>query len=311
MGVPEADGNIAYWSENHVSEDFDIAMRLQAKGNFVRMASYHGDGFKEGVSLTIHDEVARWQKYAYGVSEMIFHPFHMWIYKGPFTRLFYSFLGSNIAYSSKLSIFAYMCSYFAIGTALPLSLLNYFLVGWFADTLDHAYVTSWSIFLSLLIIFNGLSHISLAIYRYRIGERKLLSAFFENLKWAPMMTIFFGGISFHVSLALLAHLFCIDMQWGSTAKEKENSNFFQEVPKIFKTFKSLYTFLLLLTGGMIYLGAFVPCKYFYTLLAILSAQKGTNECHFEAGVAVSHMCRFSCNSSQIVMFVIVVLYLIA
>lgn len=60
MGVPETDGYIAYWSESHVSEDFDIALRLQTKGNLVRMASYHGDGFKEGVSLTVYDEVARW-----------------------------------------------------------------------------------------------------------------------------------------------------------------------------------------------------------------------------------------------------------
>jgi hypothetical protein len=30
------------------------------------------------------------------------------------------------------------------------------------------------------------------------------------------MAIFFGGMSFHVSVALLAHLFHIDMQWGAT-----------------------------------------------------------------------------------------------
>lgn len=94
---------------------------------------------------------------------MLFHPFYLWAFKGPFTPLFYSYLWSNMPKSSKLSIFAYMCSYFAIGTALPLSLLNYILVGWFADSLDHAYVTSWSIFLSLLIVFNGLSHVSLAV----------------------------------------------------------------------------------------------------------------------------------------------------
>ena len=46
-----------------MSEDFDIALRLQIKGNTVRVASYHGEGFQEGVSLTIYDEIARWQKY--------------------------------------------------------------------------------------------------------------------------------------------------------------------------------------------------------------------------------------------------------
>jgi hypothetical protein len=59
---PEDDGYICFWSESHVSEDFDIALRLQIAGNIVRMASYHGRGFKEGVSLSIFDELDRWEK---------------------------------------------------------------------------------------------------------------------------------------------------------------------------------------------------------------------------------------------------------
>jgi hypothetical protein len=60
--VKEDDKYIAYWSESHVSEDFDIALRLQIAGNVVRVASYHNDEFKEGVSLTVYDELARWEK---------------------------------------------------------------------------------------------------------------------------------------------------------------------------------------------------------------------------------------------------------
>ncbi|KAF7556470.1 hypothetical protein G7Z17_g1393 [Cylindrodendrum hubeiense] len=251
------DENFTYfWSENHVSEDFDIALRLQIKGNIVRMAAYHGDEFKEGVSLTIYDEIARWQKYAYGVSEMIFHPFHRWLYKGPFTPLFYTFLGSNIIWSSKLSILAYMCSYFALGSALTLSLLNYFLVGWFRDDISSAYLTSWNVFVSLIVVFNLLGHVSLAFLRYRTGERSLLGSLVENFKWSALMTCFFGGVAFHISLALLAHLFHVDMQWGATSKEKEDSNFFQEMPRLFKTFKWMYLCIILIVGGMVYLGSF-------------------------------------------------------
>lgn len=61
VGRPD-EGYIAYWSESHVSEDFDVALRLQIKGSIIRLASYHGDEFKEGVSLTIYDELARWEK---------------------------------------------------------------------------------------------------------------------------------------------------------------------------------------------------------------------------------------------------------
>jgi hypothetical protein len=59
---PEEDGYVCFWSESHVSEDFDIALRLQIAGNIVRLASYHGRGFKEGVSLSVFDELDRWEK---------------------------------------------------------------------------------------------------------------------------------------------------------------------------------------------------------------------------------------------------------
>lgn len=61
VGRPD-DGYVAYWSEHHVSEDFDMAMRLQTTGHIVRLASYHDEEFKEGVSLTIYDELTRWEK---------------------------------------------------------------------------------------------------------------------------------------------------------------------------------------------------------------------------------------------------------
>lgn len=80
----------------------------------------------------------------------------------------------------------------------------------------------------------------------------------ENFKWMPMFTIFFGGLSFHLSCAILSHLCSINMQWGATAKEKVDSNFFKEVPKIFKTFKYMYILILIIIGGMIYLGCFAP-----------------------------------------------------
>jgi hypothetical protein len=256
VGVPEDDGYVAYWSESHVSEDFDMSLRLQMKGNVIRIADYHDNEFMEGVSLTIYDEIARWQKYAYGVSEMIFHPLHRWIYKGPFTPLFYTYLTSNIMWSSKISIMSYMCSYFALGSSLILTIANYFIVGWFRDDISAAYLMSWNVLLSLIVVFNAFSNVSLALLRYRTGEKPLLASIWENLKWSPMMTCFFGGLAFHITVALLAHLFHIDMQWGATSKEKEDSNFFQEMPRIFKTFKFMYLLVFLTVGAVIYLGVF-------------------------------------------------------
>ena len=59
-------GQKKWWSESHVSEDFEMSLKLQNAGWRVRYATYHGDGFQEGVSLTIYDELARWEKYSYG-----------------------------------------------------------------------------------------------------------------------------------------------------------------------------------------------------------------------------------------------------
>lgn len=87
--VDPADGKQKIWSESNVSEDFDMALRLQLRGYIIRYvgsptsrncvaidtcflsrwASYSNCGFKEGVSLTVDDELNRWQKYAYGCSE--------------------------------------------------------------------------------------------------------------------------------------------------------------------------------------------------------------------------------------------------
>lgn len=72
------DGRELFWSESHVSEDFDMSLRLQTAGFVVRLASYDNGEFKEGVSLTVFDELLRWEKYAYGCSELVSHrPQHL------------------------------------------------------------------------------------------------------------------------------------------------------------------------------------------------------------------------------------------
>lgn len=256
VAVKGDDGYDRYWSESHVSEDFDIALRLQVTGNIVRLASYHGEGFMEGVSLTVYDELSRWEKYAYGCNELVFHPVRYWIFRGPLTPLFRRFLWSNMQLSSKISIIGYISTYYALAFALPLTIANYLLIGWFDGLLDKFYMESWKTFVSLMVVFGVYGNISRASLSYRLGEKTLLGALWENFKWAPMFIIFFSGISFHMFQATMAHMFSINMEWGATAKEAQNSNFFQEVPKILKTYKWMYICLIPCIGGMIYLGCF-------------------------------------------------------
>ena len=70
--------------------------------------------------------------------------------------------------------------------------------------------------------------------------------------------VFFGGISIHLSKAILCHFFGIKMEWNSTAKELEATGFFIGMDKIFKDFKYMYIIILFITGCMIYLGLYAP-----------------------------------------------------
>jgi hypothetical protein len=176
VSYQDEDGYDKFWSESHVSEDFDMSLRLQVAGYIIRLGSYTGDGFKEGVSLTVYDELSRWEKYAYGCNELLFHPFRFWVIRGPFTPLFRKFITSNIRITSKITILAYIGTYYAIGAAWILTLLNYFLIGWFNGYLDHYYLDSFKVYFSLVIVFSALGNVALAILRYRLSEKSLLGS---------------------------------------------------------------------------------------------------------------------------------------
>lgn len=252
------DNREKWWSECTVSEDFDMALRLQTSSFLVRLGAYTGTGFQEGVSLTVYDELARWEKYAYGCSELVFHPFRYWLTRGPFTQLFLRFLFSCMPLCSKVTICAYIGTYFALGSAWILTLLNYFLTGWFNGYLDHFYINSFKVYFSIILVFTGLGNIALAALRYRTHEKAFLSALAENISWIPLLVIFLGGISLHISQAILSHLFGIDMTWGATSKEAENTTFFREVPKIISKFKVTFLFCMGCVGVMVYMACFAP-----------------------------------------------------
>ena len=62
-------------------------------------------------------------------------------------------------------------------------------------------------------------------------------------------------------------MFSIDMSWGATAKEAEDTSFFAEIPKLIKKFKFTFVFCIMMITGMIVLagvgplGKFVPADW--------------------------------------------------
>ena len=68
-----------------------------------------------------------------------------------------------------------------------------------------------------------------------------------------MLFIFLGGVSIHLSRAIVYHLFSIDINWGATAKEVEDGSFFEEMPKVMKKFKFTLLYCVL-AAAMMFVG---------------------------------------------------------
>lgn len=76
----------------------------------------------------------------------IFNPLYQWPYKCPFSKLILKYVfTTRIPGCSKLSLFAYLGTYFAMGCTLPLTIANYLMVGWIKGQLPNSYVTSWNV----------------------------------------------------------------------------------------------------------------------------------------------------------------------
>ncbi len=96
-----------------------------------------------------------------------------------------------------------------------------------------------------------------------------------------MFCIFLGGISLHVSQAILCHFFEIDMVWGATAKELEEVRFGPEIVRILRRFKFTFIFCFACTALMICGNTVFPVQWridtFYSIYPL-------------AAVVVSHFC---------------------
>ncbi|PPQ75054.1 hypothetical protein CVT26_012056 [Gymnopilus dilepis] len=254
--VDPADGKEKVWSEHNVSEDFDMALRLMLKGYIIRWANYSKGGFKEGVSLSVDDELNRWQKYSYGCNELLFNPLIEWWKRGPINKQIHKFLWSRAPVHYKISMMAY-----GIAGSITISLINYVLLG-FQFPVDGYFMHSFEIFLATTVVFWGSGTLGYTLLEYRLGQKKLLYALFENLMWIPFFFFFFGGLSIPVTQAILAHLFSYNIQWSATIKEVERSNFFKEIPKIAKRFWFPMLFSILIMAGMIILATpLVPLEW--------------------------------------------------
>ena len=97
--------------------------------------------------------------------------------------------------------------------------------------MDRFYLHSFEILLACTVVFPAIGNLGYTLLEYRTGHRSFFGALVENLRWIPFLCVpmtltdfphrsveslidsvfFFGGLSIHLSTALLAHMFSYDM----------------------------------------------------------------------------------------------------
>jgi hypothetical protein len=183
-----------------------------------------------------------------------------------------------------------------MAAALPFCVINYCLTGWIPDSLDHYYLDSFRIMILLLVVFNLMvssprvgsssstnswqSPIAYNVLLHRLGKVNFFRGLLTTIKWMPLFMVFFGGISIHLSKAILCHFFSIKMEWNSTAKELEATGFFIGMDKIIKDFKYMYIIVILITGAMIYLGLYAPKGFQISNFSMVVPVANQIGCHF-------------------------------
>ncbi len=213
-GSALAEDGPEFFSEEHVSEDFEVSMRMQLRGYKGRYVTYLR-GFEEGVTVSPWDEIVRLRKYAYGVSELVVQPVGQWLEKGIVGDTFKKYLiGSEISLAAKWNVIGYMGTYYALAASPILVMVHYF---------GYAYCPYWkmmiitgeNILYGCIAVFSIFTPIAITIMKYKLGLRASVA---KEWLYSLIFSVFFAGLGWHMMVSIIGHLFGWKMSWGATNK---------------------------------------------------------------------------------------------
>ncbi|KAJ1022604.1 hypothetical protein NDA16_003593 [Ustilago loliicola] len=251
LDAKNSDGYIRPWSEETVSEDLDLGLRLLLRGWITRWATYSNYGFQEGVSLTYVNEVNRWRKYTYGIFELFLNPLWRWPVQGPVPKLIRTvFWSSKVLVHYKFHLLAYAASYIAIGVSLPSALALYFVQGWLGPWMLPFFVPSFEYWVVSLVIFGATGFIGVTVARHRSGDANIFRALTQHLLWYPINLITVVSLSLALIKAMVSFLISLPISFGVTAKDDSNFHFAKEAPLVLRQFWKSNTFCLAIVAGV-------------------------------------------------------------
>jgi cellulose synthase/poly-beta-1,6-N-acetylglucosamine synthase-like glycosyltransferase len=216
---------VKYWREDRVSEDFDLCLRLHQHGYHGKYVIHHSDGyFGEGVSLSYEDEMAKYSKFAYGASEVMFQPVGQWCKKGILTQGIKVFFSSdNVPWTSKIGIISYLMTYFSIASAIPFAPLIY-IIQHFVEKWEMIFFHPVYALLFLVVLFTFFSPCTNWIIRRRCYPQDTGSSLCHELLLGGFFAVFYSGISYSIFVGVVSHLFNLNISWGSTVKSLEQGS---------------------------------------------------------------------------------------
>jgi cellulose synthase/poly-beta-1,6-N-acetylglucosamine synthase-like glycosyltransferase len=204
-----------YFSEKHVSEDFELSMRLQAAGYIGRYATCMS-GFEEGVTYSAIDEIIRLQKYAYGINELVLYPISKWNKKGIFGNTFKNYiLSHNVSLHAKYNVIGYVGIFYALAVIPFMTTIHYFAYHT-CPYWRESFITPEYIFYGCMLVFGIMTPISIWIIKAKLGIRTNL---LREIGIALAFSIFYSGLGIHILAAILAHSMGLDMSWSITNKD--------------------------------------------------------------------------------------------
>lgn len=262
---------VGFWSENCVSEDFDLFIKLANQGKFGRFVLYTGPNFKEGVSLSFDDEIIKYKRFAFGACEICFNPFKKWLTKGPFSPTFWRFLGCQLSIIEKLNVIFYLCTYFAMSTAFYFCIAECFAIAFYPKLYSLYLSTGFNTMISCLVIFGLIATVSQIIFdiKYLVKEEKLIKKdwriLIQEVKWIFLITLFFSAVLFHTTESTFRYFFSLPMSLTATVKDKDEKRLIYKLLKVPLNYWFMYSLLLGILGAYTYVYVvFVGNNFYYS-----------------------------------------------
>jgi hypothetical protein len=250
----EDDKRTKYWSESHVSEDFDLFIRLASINEFGRYVMYTGAGFQEGVSLSYIDEVIKFRKFAYGACELVFNRLKDWPTKGPINKNYTDYLKSkHIKWYQKLSLSMYLSSFFAMAAAFPLTIFEAIVSIIKPDIHDKYMIRSFDIMLTCTFIFGIISTFGNIMLSWRQqslkGKNNIVKIVWEEIKWVPIVSMFFNSLMYHMTTASVVYFLDMKVVWGATIKESQDMDCLTAIKQTIHAFRNEFIMFIIIVAG--------------------------------------------------------------